>query len=266
MARRKHSTAHYALYVCIALLWCVQASSAAAAQSPAISIIIDDLGNMKQRDMRAIQLPHALTYAFLPHTPHARSLAKLAHQLDKEVMLHLPMQSMQHNHLGPGGLTLDMSQKQLALQLKADLEAIPHVAGINNHMGSLLTQHPGHMGWLMQEIRHYDNLYFVDSYTTRTSVARQLANENWVPNIRRDVFLDDDRDPAKIKQQFNRLIEKARHNGIALGIGHPYPETITLLKKELPRLKKHGVEIVPVSELLRRHMQQFKTWRAFLSQ
>ena len=95
--------------------------------------------------------------------------------------------------------------------------------------------------------------------------ARQLANENWVRNIRRDVFLDDDRDPEKIKRQFDRLIEIAQRNGIALGIGHPYPETVKLLEKELPKLKKYGVEVVPVSELLERHMQEFRTWRAFLA-
>ena len=232
---------------------------------PAISIIIDDLGNLKSRDSRAIYLPGAVTYAFLPHTPHARELAMLAHSLNKEVMLHLPMESMQHNHLGPGGLTLDMTYQEFARQLRADLESVPHIAGVNNHMGSLLTQHPGHMAWLMQEISKHDNLYFVDSYTTKTSVANQLANEHWVPNLRRDVFLDDDRDPLKIKREFNRLIQKAKENGIALGIGHPYPETLAILEAELPALEAEGIQLVAVSKLLDRHLQQARTWRAFLS-
>lgn len=232
---------------------------------PAISIIIDDLGNLKSRDMRAIQLPGAITYAFLPHTPHVRSLAKYAHALHKEVMLHLPMEAMAHKHMGPGGLTLEMSHQELARQLAIDLESVPHAAGINNHMGSLLTQHPGHMAWLMQEISKHDNLYFVDSYTAKGSIARQVANEHWVPNLRRDVFLDDDRDPEKIKQQFARLLKKARSNGTALAIGHPYPETLAILEQQLPQLEAAGIVLVPVSKLLGLYSQRFDTWRAALS-
>ncbi|MGD8408280.1 MAG: hypothetical protein PVF21_06650, partial [Thiohalophilus sp.] len=35
-------------------------------QRPAISIIIDDLGNQKRNGLRAIDLPGDLTYAILP--------------------------------------------------------------------------------------------------------------------------------------------------------------------------------------------------------
>ncbi|MEW8585390.1 MAG: divergent polysaccharide deacetylase family protein, partial [Candidatus Thiodiazotropha sp.] len=31
---------------------------------------------------------------------------------------------------------------------------------------------------------------------------------------------------------------------------HPYPETLALLRKELPRLERQGVELVPVSQLV----------------
>lgn len=264
--RSNRNSVYYLQLLCITLLSLfISANQILAAEKPAISIIIDDLGNLESRDSRAVRLPGAITYAFLPHTPHARSLAKLAHKLRKEVMLHLPMQAMQHNLLGPGGMTLDMTKQEFIHQLQSNLASVPYVVGINNHMGSLLTQHPGHMAWLMEEIRKRDNLYFVDSYTTKTSVVRQLANEHWVPNVRRDVFLDDDRDPLKIKSEFMRLIETAKRNGIALGIGHPYPETLAMLETELPALKAQGIELVPVSKLLGRHMQSFRTWRAFLS-
>ena len=230
-----------------------------------ISIIIDDLGNLRDRDLRAIRLPGAITYAFLPHTPYARELANLANRLDKEVMLHLPMEAMEHNRLGPGGLTVDMTQQQFLQQLRDDIAAVPHVAGINNHMGSLLTQDLGYMRWLMQELDGHDELYFVDSYTTRASVAVKAANENWVPNIRRDVFLDSDRDREKIRAELKRTVRLAREHGIALAIGHPYPETLDVLEQELPRLAAEGVAILPVSQLLDQHMQRFRTWRAFLS-
>ena len=242
-----------------------RAAPPAAIELPAIAIIIDDIGYLEKRDTQAIQLPGAITYAFLPHTPYAYDLALLAHSRNKEVMLHLPMESMEHKQLGPGGLTLDMTYQEFARQLQSDLASVPHVVGINNHMGSLLTRHPGHMVWLMREINKRDNLYFVDSYTTKDSVAEQIANENQVPNLRRDVFLDNDRDPARIEYQFRRLLKLARKNGIALAIGHPYPETIALLAKQLPHLDENGIRLLPVSQLLNRHLQRTPSWRAFLS-
>lgn len=232
---------------------------------PTIAIIIDDLGNLSQRDTRAVRLPGAVTLSFLPQTPHARELAQLAHQLKKEVMLHLPMDSMEGQQLGPGGLTLDMTNTQLAKQFQLDLDSVPHVVGVNNHMGSLLTQHPGHMQWLMQELRNHNGLYFVDSYTTDTSIAQQLANENWIPNLRRDVFLDNDRNPDMIRFHLRRLIKKAKKNGLAVAIGHPFPETMAVLEQELPKLQAQGVLLLPVSQLVRQTLEESKSWQAYLS-
>lgn len=234
-------------------------------EQPAISIIIDDLGYLKTRDSRALKLPGNVTYSFLPHTPYARELAIQANKLKREVMLHQPMEAVSNSKLGPGALTLDMSQKEFLSQLKSNLEAIPNVVGINNHMGSLLTQHPGQMRWLMKELIKHNNLYFVDSYTTKSSIGQKIARENWVPTIRRDVFLDNERNPAKIRMHFRRLIEKAKETGNALGIGHPYPETMAILEEELPKLKENGIKLLPVSKLLARSAIRVTTWRASLS-
>lgn len=200
--------------------------------------------------MRALQLPGAVTYAFLPHTPHSHSLAETAHKLGKEVMLHLPMQAMDSNRLlGPGALTLDMSRSRFRKTLRENLDAIPHVAGINNHMGSLLTRHPGHMQWLMEEIEQRAGLYFIDSRTTPHTVAAQLAREHRIPARQRDVFLDDDPNPTAILYQLKRLIDKAGRQGSAIGIGHPYGSTLTMLNVMIPRLAQAGIALVPVSEL-----------------
>ncbi len=231
---------------------------------PAIGIIIDDMGNLEQRDKRALQLPGSVTFSFLPHTPHARKLAELAHRLNKEVMLHLPMQPIENNKLGPGGLTLHMTAHQFVQQLTLDFSAIPHAVGINNHMGSLLTQHPGHMQWLMTELSKRKNFYFVDSYTSKNSIAQQLANENQIPNMRRDVFLDHDRNPDAIRFHLQRLITKARQNGTALAIGHPFPETIGVLKEELPKLRAQGIILLPVSQLVHRTLEKSPSWQAYL--
>jgi len=219
---------------------------------PAISIIIDDLGEQLTIGERAVALPGAITYSFLPHTSHAVQLAKLAHQQNKEVMIHMPMQPLGDNKLGKGGLTLDMPQQSFITTLKDNLNAIPHISGINNHMGSLLTQHPDQMTWLMETLSERNDLFFVDSRTTELTIAYNIAAEYEIPRISRNVFLDNIRTEAEINIQFERLIKLAKRNGTAVAIGHPYPETIAFLEQALPALKQKGIELIRTSKVIKR--------------
>ena len=218
-------------------------------QSPArIALIIDDLGNQEAAGEQALALPGAVTYSFLPQTPFARRQASMAHSLQKEVMLHLPMESDQGNPLGAGALTLDMSQAKVLETLQRDLDSVPFVSGINNHMGSLLTRDPTAMRWLMTGLRERE-LFFIDSRTTDGTVAERVARANLIATSRRHVFLDNVQDAASVKARLMELIETARRQGEAIGIAHPYPETLAVLAEELPKLKAEGIELVPASAL-----------------
>ncbi len=237
----------------------------AGPRAPAIAIIIDDLGNRYSEGLRAVSLAGAITCAFLPHTPYAQRLAERAFEQGKEVMLHLPMESAPPHALGPGGVTLDMDEQRFKAQVLADLWSVPHAAGINNHMGSLLTRHPGHMAWLMETLVSAGDLYFVDSRTTPKTIARQIAAEYHIPNLERDVFLDArPGDPDLVRRQFQRLLDEARHRGTAVAIGHPFRETLAVLEQEIARLHDQGIQLIHISDILVRR-QRRQTWHASLS-
>jgi hypothetical protein len=230
------------------------------------SLIIDDLGDRLADGRRAIALPGAVTCAILPQTSFSRTLAETAHAAGKEVMLHQPMQAVNGKAMGPGGLGLDMSRTELLQTLAANLASVPHAQGVNNHMGSLLTRHPGHMAWLMDGLREHGGLYFVDSTTTSHTVARRIAWEYALPNTRRNLFLDHLREPRAILRQFVHLVEQALSSGATLAIAHPYPETLAVLEQVLPHLEEFGVELVPVSELISRsEKRREEHWQASLS-
>jgi hypothetical protein len=71
-----------------------------------------------------------------------------------------------------------------------------------------------------------------------------------VPAIKRDVFLDSDRAPEQVAKEFERLKSLARERGIAVAIGHPYPETLAFLERAIPGLVEEGIELVPLSDLI----------------
>ncbi|MCU7891930.1 MAG: divergent polysaccharide deacetylase family protein [Candidatus Thiodiazotropha sp. (ex Ustalcina ferruginea)] len=214
-----------------------------------IALIIDDLGNQQIGGERALALPGPVTYAFLPQTPFAWQQASRAHQLNKEVMLHLPMESDNGNALGRGALTLAMSKAHFLRTLRRNIASIPYVAGVNNHMGSLLTRDPTAMRWLMSGLREA-GLYFIDSRTTVATVAERVASSNLIASSRRDVFLDNNPLESEVRGQLYKLLNAARVQGHAIGIGHPYPQTLAVLHEELPKLREQGIELVPVSQLI----------------
>jgi hypothetical protein len=224
-------------------------ASADSVKQAAIVIIIDDLGNNLPLGMRAINLPGPITYAVLPHRPHSAKLATAAHHSGKEVMLHMPMENTQGYNIGAGGLTSQLDHNAFEHQVNRAINSVPFIQGVNNHMGSSLTQDPGKMSWLMGLLQKYP-LYFVDSRTSSNSVAGNIAVGKNIPSLDRDVFLDHDDDPKAIAFQFRRLLQIARKQGTAVAIGHPYMSTLGYLENVLPKLDGLGIKLVSPSGLL----------------
>lgn len=219
--------------------------------APRVAIIVDDLGYRLSEGLRATRLPGPVACAVIPNAPHARSMAEAAHAQGKEVLVHLPMQSIDPARpVGGDGITLETTRDGVQRLVRAGLAAVPHARGMNNHMGSLITRHPGHMTWLMQALAH-EQLFFIDSVTTGDSVALSMAREQGVPALARDLFLDrEDMAEAEIEARLDRLLALARRRGHAVGIAHPYPATMAVLERRLRSLEASDIELVPVATLV----------------
>jgi len=224
---------------------------ALAVAQPKIAIIIDDLGYHRSRGEAIINLPGPVTCAVIPQTPHAPALAKQAHEIGKEVILHMPMETDGYAELDAGGLREGMSQEDFVATIDAAVSRIPQARGLNNHMGGILTADSSAMTQLMESLGEH-GLFFVDSRTTPQSVAGNLARQHGLAYAGRDIFLDNERDLVAINDQFNQAIALAKRRGQAIVIGHPYPETIEYLQNVIPLLDSAGIELVPVSRLLNR--------------
>lgn len=229
--------------------FCALALHAHAA--PRIAIIIDDLGYSRAHGDAIVALPAPVTCAVIPFSPHAHRLAERAAQTGKEVIVHMPMAAQQETRLDQGGLHLTMSEPELTASVRSAIAYLPQARGLNNHMGSALTEQRAAMDWLMRELKQ-QQLFFVDSRTSGQSVAQHAAHQAGIAHAGRDIFLDNERDLAAINAQFNKLIALARKRGHAIGIGHPYPETVSYLQQVIPLLELAGIEVVPVSDLLKK--------------
>ncbi|RRV03950.1 divergent polysaccharide deacetylase family protein [Pseudomonas sp. v388] len=236
------------LTLALSLAGAAHAAPAKPAPQPAaayLSVIIDDLGQNPLRDSRTLALPGPVTLAIMPDTPHATDFAHQAHKARKTVILHMPMDPA----TGPYAWHPDLPLAELESRLNAALLKVPFAAGINNHMGSRMTAEPVAMAWLMAELQRR-HMFFVDSRTSARTVAAAQAQKLGLASVSRDVFLDDERTAEAVTRQLRIAIELARKQGSAVVIGHPYPVTLDVLERELPRLKAQGIEWIDLPSMI----------------
>ena len=225
-------------------------SPSPAASLPWVAIIIDDMGYDDNIASRFLELDAMLSFSILPYSPFQREIATAVHRRGRDVLLHLPMEPLEYPEVDPGegALMSAMEPDELLDQLRKDLDAVPFVVGVNNHMGSKLTQDSAKMRQVFTILKRR-NLFFVDSLTNPRSRCAQAADLLNLKFAHRHVFLDHVQTADAVRFQIKRLVTIAKSNGSAIGIGHPYPVTWEILKEELPRLR-HEIKLVPVSKLV----------------
>jgi polysaccharide deacetylase 2 family uncharacterized protein YibQ len=218
-----------------------------------LAIVIDDLGYDSRLAKRFLEIEGPLSFSVLPHGSASERIARRVHKAGRELLLHLPMEPKGYPEVNPGvgALLVDMPDVQFVKTLRKNLDSIPYISGVNNHMGSRLCEHEEKMRLVMQELKDR-NLFFLDSRTSSETKAYSVAQQLKIPVAERDVFLDNIQSPRAIRSQMNRLIQSARLKGMAIGIAHPHEVTLGVLKEVIPNLAGNGVELVPVSEIVQR--------------
>jgi len=216
-------------------------------KSASIILIIDDVGFDQQPIDAAMQIDPNLNFSILPNAAHAEEFAQKLNARGFEVLCHLPMEPVDYPRMSPGpnAIMTSMSDAEIARATREAIATIPHARGVNNHMGSRATRDRRVMTTVLAALPK--GLYFIDSKTTRGSIAENVAREMKVPTIGRDVFLDDVQEEQAVRHQLRELVAVATERGSAVGIGHLYPVTVKVLKEEIPHLRTRGVRFVRAS-------------------
>ena len=226
--------------------------SRAAPGEALAAIVIDDLGNELAPAERIAAWKEPVAGAVLPGVAFSAAAARALARGGKEVLLHLPMEPEGYPKVrpGPGVILRAQSDEEIVRVLDGDLATVPGAVGVNNHMGSVATADPRVMRIVARALAAR-GLFFLDSRTTDATVAEKSAEEASVPAVSRRVFLDDVETAPAIRRQLSELVRRAREEGSAVAIGHPYPVTLTVLEEEMPGLAAQGVRLVRVAELVR---------------
>jgi polysaccharide deacetylase 2 family uncharacterized protein YibQ len=214
------------------------------------AIIIDDLGQDLGAAQKLLALPYPITFSVLPYLAHSASTAEEAQRAGREVMLHLPMEPDSTAKPGSGEIRVGMRPAEVARIIDEDLGSVPHVVGVNNHMGSRATTDARLMAAVMRALADR-RLFFIDSRTTPASVALDVARREGLPTFYRSVFLDDTETVPYTLGQLREFRREIEEHSVALAIGHPYPSTLAALALFLPELEHDDIQLLPASQLVR---------------
>ncbi len=212
---------------------------------------MDDLGLEYSISKELLQWESPLTFSILPFTPYAKRIATEAHRKGEEVILHLPMepQGYPETRPGEGALLREMDKETLLRQLFRDMEGVPYIKGVSNHMGSRMMEDPEKVRILLSELKRR-GLYFLDSRTTPQTVGLRVAKSLGLKATERNLFIDHSLNEEEIKQKIESLIQFSLAHGKAVGVGHPHPSTFKSLKEMIPKMKEMGIELVPLSAMM----------------
>lgn len=218
---------------------------------PEIALVIDDLGLDKPRTRRAIDLAGPVTLSFLSYATGLKRQTAAAHAAGHELFLHMSMEPESTKvDPGPNVLLTGLGRKELLRRLRWGLASFKGYVGVNNHMGSKFTQDRQGMTWVLGELKRR-GLAFFDSRTSAKTLGAELARRMGIPYAERNIFIDNDADPAAIWARLGETERFAARNGVAIAIGHPRQTTLDVLEPWLRGITAKGFQLVPLSAVLR---------------
>jgi len=219
-------------------------------QSPAVAVIVDDLGFSLDAAKRLASIPIPATWAIIPYQRFSQATARMAGDLGIPFLVHMPMEAKGSPGDRKALVRAGMDPEAVRVAVRNALWSLPGAAGLNNHQGSRATEDPRAMGGVMLELKA-EGLFFVDSRTSGGSVAYHVAVETGLPATSNRFFLDHYDEESFLREQFRKAFARARKNGGAVAICHARPGTLVFLPK-LRKMTPEDVEFVTVPEYLAR--------------
>ncbi len=211
---------------------------------PKLAIIIDDVAYVHQTRLIK-KIPFRVTPSFFPPTKRHPDTIKLSKDFSF-AMIHLPTEALSFGRPEPETLNVGDSTEHMRKRIRQIKKWFPSVRYYNNHTGSKFTSNFQAMDRLISVMKD-ENLYFVDSRTTASTKAPEVAKKYGIKLYSRDVFIDNSVEKRLIRKQLKQAVAIAKKRGYAVAIGHPHENTLQVLINAKDILK--DVELVYLKDL-----------------
>ena len=226
-------------------------NGSAAPRQKQIFLVIDDAGLALSETQRFLDIPVPMTIAVLPYQKQTPEVCKaISKDRKKEIILHQPMEAYNTaKNPGPGAIYNQTQPSRVGKILEANLKSVKGAVGMNNHMGSRVTENPV----VMREVLRYckaNGLFFLDSKTAYNSQVPRLAPQLGMHVEERHIFLDIEHSQEYIRRMWGSAVAHAKEHGYVVVIGHVWSaETAAAIRDSFQTLENQGYTFHKLSEL-----------------
>ena len=231
-------------------------AAAASDESPVIAVVLDDCGGNLEMARRVLSTDVPLTWAIIPNLKYSDETAALLREAGVPFLAHVPMQAVidppgRARRRGLYSIGAGMSAGEVRAALVPMLDGMEGLFGVNNHRGSRATADRAVMDAVM-EVLAERNLFFLDSRTSRESVAYKSAVEHGLDAAYNSHFLDNESDREKIAALMREAMAAASRKGKIVAICHLRPETAAFLEDFASEMNRgtheSGVRFITLDE------------------
>ncbi len=214
-----------------------------------LAVVVDDFGYPSKSYPYFIRFAAPINISILPNHKLSSVIAVLAHKHGKEVLLHLPMQPYGRSHLEKKTIMNYMKDREIERIVRDDIDSLPYIKGVNNHMGSLITENRRIMKIVLSILKS-KGLYYIDSRTSYRSIAYKLAKEMKLKAGYNSLFIDNKRDKDFTMNYLLKAAMIALRKKNIIVIGHDCMSTFLAIRDMLPRLEALRVKLSFASEVV----------------
>lgn len=212
--------------------------------------VFDDAGYNLNQLQPFLDLPFPVTIAVLPGLRYSAEAARRIRAAGKDCILHQPMQAVNRSqNPGPGAILPGMEPDEIRAIVRANIDEIAPVTGMNNHEGSLITSDTTAMNAVLDVVAE-QGLYFLDSRTTAETVVPSVARARNMRIWERAVFLDNSQDRNTIMDAVYSGMKIAERRGSAIMIGHIWSNELAQILTEMyPDMVSQGFSLSTIAKI-----------------
>jgi polysaccharide deacetylase 2 family uncharacterized protein YibQ len=224
--------------------------------APRLALVLYGFGEDVEQARGVFALPVPFAVAIVPGTKSSAALFRAAHERDREVVLHIPLEPVNYPQLDPGPGTLLVTTKpdRATGTVRRWLDQSGPVAGVANHMGSFATQDMTLMRAVCRELRRR-HLPFIHVQPAAGAVCRSVAAEMGVVYDEPGAVLDFEARAATAKAldaRWSGILKEARARGRLTVWVRATPLAREWLGRATTRKRLGDVDLAPLSAVMHR--------------
>lgn len=220
-----------------------------------IALVLYALGDDLAHVESVLAKPQPFAVAIPAGLPWSKAAFRAAREHQREAVLMLPLEPLNYprNNPGPGTLLVTMSRSRIEGSLRRTLEEAGPIAALTNLAGSLATQDQSVMSAVYRVLKER-RVPFLHMTPAAGAVCKPLASQLGVVYEQPDVMLEAGAKGATkpLDTQWKRALDLARKRGSAVVMLRVSDASLGWLEGAVSAKRLGGVQVVPVTALLRR--------------